>query len=216
MCYLFKITKTAEQLEQNFNAVFKASEDFRPTVFNGFDFKQTPVITNIAPKTIDMFHWGLLPEWAKDKTFRKNTLNAKIESIKEKPSFRSVVDNRCIILIDGFFEWQWLDENGKQKQKYEMTLPNDEVFSLAGLYNVWKDIKTGETLKTYTILTTAANEQMAVIHNSKKRMPVILPAGYETQWLQNGHLPKESMKLKTKKIGLIKNKSETTQIKLLF
>jgi putative SOS response-associated peptidase YedK len=62
-----------------------------------------------------LYSWGLIPNWAKDDSIRKNTLNAKIETIHEKPSFRDVIQHRCLVLIDGFYEWKWLDEKGKHK-----------------------------------------------------------------------------------------------------
>lgn len=87
------------------------------------------------------------------------------------------------MLADGFYEWQWLDEKGKQKQKYELVLPGEEAFAFAGLYSDWANPATGETLHTFTILTTAANELLSKIHNSKKRMPVVLSAEGEAAWL---------------------------------
>ena len=111
-------------------------------------------------------------------------MNAKIETINEKPSFRQSVNNRCLILVDGFYEWQWLDEKGKKKQRYLLALPKDELFCLAGIWNIWVDKSTGEIINTYTILTTEANELMAKIHNSKKRMPVIVNKENEENWLK--------------------------------
>jgi putative SOS response-associated peptidase YedK len=128
-------------------------------------------------------HWGLLPHWAKDKEIRKNTLNARIETIAEKPSFRQVVHQRCLVLVDGFYEWQWLDPAGKLKQKYEIGLPNHEAFALGGLWSQWTDKETGELLTTYAILTTEAKGLMAEIHNSKHRMPLIIAPGQENAWL---------------------------------
>jgi putative SOS response-associated peptidase YedK len=96
-----------------------------------------------------MFHWGLIPAWAKDNSIRKNTLNAKIETISEKPSYRNSANNSCLILTDGFYEWQWLDDKGKNKQKYLFTLPNNETFEFAGLWNEWVDKSKGEIFKTY-------------------------------------------------------------------
>src|SRR5690606_30645533 len=161
---------------------------FQPSVYNAFQFPATPVITNATPDLIQLYHWGLIPFWAKDDGIKKNTLNAKMETIHEKPSFRNVVNNRCLVLADGFYEWQWLDEKGKQKQKYELTLPNHEAFAFAGLWSEWTDKTTGELRYTYTILTTEANPLMSRIHNTKKRMPVIVAPDHERDWLQGGEL----------------------------
>ncbi len=200
MCYNIKQTKSAKQLAQHCNVDFKKGENYIPSDVNGFEFKQTPIITNAVPANIQLYNWGLIPDWANDVTIRKNTLNAKIETIDEKPSYKGVVNNRCIVLVDGFYEWQWLDKNGKRKQKYEITLPDDVAFGLAGLFNIWNNNLTGETIETFTILTTDANEQMAEIHNSKKRMPIVIPSGFEGDWFHKGKVPVEKVLFKTKKL----------------
>ena len=185
MCFHSKQSKSAQALKNRFNATFEKEKNFSPALaINGFTFPATPVITNAAPTKIQLFNWGLLPSWATDIAYRKNTLNAKIETIKEKPSFRQSVNNRCLIPVDGFYEWQWLDEKGKKKQKYLLALPKDELFCLAGIWNIWVDKSTGEIINTYAILTTEANELMAKIHNSKKRMPVIVNKENEGNWLK--------------------------------
>ncbi|HPQ07845.1 MAG TPA: SOS response-associated peptidase [Bacteroidia bacterium] len=184
MCYNTRITKPAEELEKRFNATFENKDQLQiPSVFNAFTFPQTPVITNNHIDKIQLFNWGLIPPWAKDITIRKNTLNARVETIHEKPSFKGVLNNRCLVIADGFYEWQWLDDKGKQKQKYELVLPDEELFGFAGLWNEWVDKETGEIINTYTILTTQANELMSKIHNTKKRMPVIIKKGFEKDWL---------------------------------
>jgi len=122
-------------------------------------------------------------------------LNARIETIYEKPSFKDVINNRCLVLADGFYEWQWLDEKGKQKQKYELTLPHNELFAFAGLYSEWTNKTTGEIQNTYTLLTTAANEQMSKIHNTKKRMPILVAADSELAWLNGQELQMQNHKL---------------------
>jgi putative SOS response-associated peptidase YedK len=96
------------------------------------------------------------------------------ETLSEKPSFKSSLNNRCLIYADGFYEWQWLDPKGKNKQKYLLTLPANEHFAFTGLWNQWTEKSTGETLKAFTIITTEANALMSEIHNSKKRMPAIV------------------------------------------
>lgn len=188
MCFYTKQTKTATELKNRFKANFKQEHEYQPFgMVSGFAHPRVPVITHAAPHDIQLFTWGLLPSWAKDRSLQKNTLNARIETIAEKPSFRGYVNNRCLVLIDGFFEWQWLDEKGKQKQKYELSMQGHEAFALAGLWNEWIDKETGEVVPTFTILTTEATGIMAEIHNSKKRMPVMLPAEQEQTWIERGH-----------------------------
>lgn len=186
MCFHSKQSKSAQELQNRFNAKFDNEALFTPNIYNGFQHPKTPVITDKKPDTIQFYNWGLIPFWAKDDSMRKNTLNARIETIHEKAPFRNSVNNRCLILADGFYEWQWLDEKGKQKQKYELALPGNELFAFAGIYSEWTDKSTGEIVNTYTILTTEANELMSKIHNTKKRMPVIVAADNELSWL-NGH-----------------------------
>jgi putative SOS response-associated peptidase YedK len=195
MCFHSKQSKSAQELKHRFKAKFENEALFQPNVYNGFQFPKTPVITNKQKDIIKFFQWGLIPFWAKDDSIKKNTLNARIETINEKPAFRNSVNNRCLILADGFFEWQWLDEKGKQKQKYILTLPNEEAFAFAGLFNEWTDKQTGEIINTYTILTTEANELMSKIHNTKKRMPVIVSADNEQAWLQGQNLTMQNERL---------------------
>ncbi len=186
MCFHFKQSKQALELKTRFNAKIDKIESFKSSDhYNAFTFPKTPVITNGNPELIDNLQWGLIPKWAKDDNIKKYTLNARIETITEKPSFRGSVNNRCLVIVDGYYEWQWLDSKGKNKQKYLISLPNDELFSFAGLWENWVNKQTGETCKTYTIITTDANEQIAEIHNSKKRMPVVLTPEHETNWLNN-------------------------------
>lgn len=185
MCFHSKQSKTAVKVENRFNAK-RERPDLIITSdnFNGFTFPKTPVITNLDKTVIKNYQWGLIPSWAKDDSIKAYTLNAKIETINEKPSFKNCVKNRCLVIVDGFYEWQWLDPKGKKKQKYLITKPKEELFSLGGIWSEWTDKTTGEIIKSYSIVTTEANELMAEIHNNKKRMPVILEPEQEENWLK--------------------------------
>ncbi len=183
MCFHSKQSKSAQELKHRFKAKFTDEVLFTPSDYNGFTYPKTPVITNINPENIELYSWGLLPHWAKDLNARSYTLNARIETIHEKPSFKYSLTQRCLILVDGFYEWQWLDSAGKKKQKYLITMPNQEAFAFAGLYNIWVDQSTGELFNTYTILTTEAKGIMREVHNHGLRMPVILSANQERDWL---------------------------------
>lgn len=185
MCYTIKQTANERLLEGRFRARVKYPPQLEQIEkSSGFAFPLVPIITNKETESIQLFHWGLIPHWAKDKEIRKNTLNARIETIEEKPSFRSYTKNRCLVLIDGFYEYQWQDPKGKVKKLFLMTMPDGEPFALGGLYSVWTDTTTGELIPSFTILTMEANEQMAVIHNTKKRMPLILTKENEMDWLE--------------------------------
>jgi putative SOS response-associated peptidase YedK len=202
MCFFSRLTLTTAELKKRFKAELDSSEKYLPTEeYNGFLYPKTPVITNQNPDKIQMYNWGLMPSWAKDPDFRKNTLNARIESIHEKPSFKPYQKNRCLILVDGFYEWQWLDGLGKKKQKYLITLENKEAFAFAGLWNEWTDVSTGEITGTYTIITRQANELMSVIHNSKQRMPFILTPENESIWLSGEKTDFEDVSLIASPLG---------------
>ncbi|NCB67426.1 MAG: SOS response-associated peptidase [Bacteroidia bacterium] len=191
MCYAIsinepKLEKLAERIGKASRATIEinfSEELYRPYHFvSGFTFPDFPVA--IEDK-MELFKWGLIPAWVKDEKsandLRSNTLNAKSETIFDKPSFRkAITTQRCIIPINGFIEWQTLD---KEKQPYFIK-PNDEsLFLLGGLYDKWINPETGEFLNTFSIITTEANPLMAEIHNSKKRMPLILDDKNIDTWL---------------------------------
>lgn len=126
-----------------------------------------------------MLHWGLIPSWAKDKKIGARLINARAETVAEKPAFRSAFrKQRCLVLADGFYEWQQ-QENHKQKQPFYFRFQDGRPFAFAGLWEHWEDAN-GDELESCTLLTTQANELMRPIHN---RMPVILdPKDYDL-WL---------------------------------
>jgi putative SOS response-associated peptidase YedK len=184
MCFHSKQTKLALEVENRFNAKIEKTELFQSQEnINGFNFGKNPIITDEKPNIIQHYNWGLIPSWAKDDEIKKMTLNARIETIDEKPSFRNSINKRCLVIANGFYEWQWLDSKGKNKIKYEIGIGNDDLFAFAGLYSQWVNTITGEIKDTYTIVTTQANELMAEIHNTKKRMPIILKPQDENKWL---------------------------------
>lgn len=183
MCFHFKQTSDAQKLKNRFKVKQLPLMPLKSSNFNGFQHPNTPVINHINKESIQLYKWGLIPAWAADEKISEFTLNAKIETLHEKPSFKSNIEKRCLILADGFTEWQWLDAKGKRKRKFEITLSNQEPFAFAGLWSEWVNKQTGEIINSYTIVTTAANSLMAEVHNSKKRMPVILTPQNENDWL---------------------------------
>lgn len=189
MCFFSRLTLTVSQLKVRYKAEPEDMDNYMPSEeYNGFTFPATPVITNNSPEKIQLYNWGLMPSWAKDESFRKNTLNARIETLHEKPSFRPYLQNHCLILADGFYEWQWLDPKGTRKQKYLITTGDRQPFAFAGLWNTWTDRSTGIILNTYAIITKPANELMAEIHNTKQRMPFILSQENEKSWLEGKNI----------------------------
>jgi putative SOS response-associated peptidase YedK len=130
-------------------------------------------------RRLDMLRWGLVPYWAKDVKIGHSLINAKCETVAEKPAFRDAFkERRCIIPADGFYEWRKLDT--KTKQPYAIVMKDRSVFGFAGLWERWKNRATGETIQSCSIVTTTANEVCAPIHD---RMPVILPRENYARWL---------------------------------
>ena len=134
------------------------------------------ILADGSPR-LEALRWGLIPRWAKDEKIGSRMINARAETIGEKPVFRGLLrDHRCVVLADGFYEWAG---DGKAKQPYFIHLKHGEPFTFAGLWSAWKNTK-GEELKTCTLITCAPNELMEQIHN---RMPVILDAESRDEWL---------------------------------
>lgn len=122
-------------------------------------------------------------------------MNARSDTVFDKPSFRNAIrERRCLVPADGFYEWR---EVGGKKYPYYIYLKSKEIFSFAGIWEEWTDRSTGEIWRTFSILTTDANPLMEEIHNTKKRMPVILPREGEREWLRNG-LSREEIVVLTK------------------
>ena len=194
MCYTIEINLTREQLEKRYKAQFDSNAPFKKRqAVSAFTLPQLPIICEDNPEEIKLVTWGLIPFWTEDEDsaeqVRMKTFNAKSETLAEKPSFRHTLKNqKCLVLINGFYEWQ---DRGKEKIPHYISLKDIESFALAGLYDDWTNKKTGEMLRTFTVITSKANELMEQIHNSKKRMPVILEPNYEFDWLK---APEEKVK----------------------
>ncbi len=129
---------------------------------------------------LDRFHWGLVPFWAKDISIGNRMINARAETVAEKPSFRSAFKKRrCLILADGFYEWH--GEKGK-KQPVFITLPDNKPFAFAGLWETWDDKgKSDSVYRSCTIITTAASESIRQIHH---RMPAVLKPEIYENWIE--------------------------------
>ena len=140
-----------------------------------------------ARRELAMVRWGLIPFWAKDASIATKTINARAETVAEKPAFRAAFRHRrCLIVADGFYEWQ---ATGGRKQPHYITLGGDEVFAFAGLWERWGD-SAGESIESCTIIVTVAAASLSAIHD---RMPVILRAGAFEAWL-DPNLPPERAK----------------------
>ncbi|MEI7581800.1 SOS response-associated peptidase [Runella sp.] len=191
MCFHNSLTATVEEVEKRFGIKKEPKTvEYEPVYHgNGFEFPTWPVITAQAPNSLQFYKWGLIPRWAKSleeaNELRTGTLNAKVETLDEKPSFKYALQNsqRCLIPSTGFFEWQTV---GKQKYPYFIHLRNQPLFAMAGIWESWQNpAYTDDIWHTFSIITTEANPLMARIHNTKQRMPLILVPGTEILWLQN-------------------------------
>ncbi len=130
----------------------------------------------------EMLRWGLVPPWAKSSDTGLKMINARAETASERPAYRGAVDRfRCLVLADGFYEWR-RDPAGGPKQAFWITRTGGGLFAFAGLWSTWRrdGVDGAVSLRTCTIVTTAANAAVAPLHD---RMPVILPRGAETSWL---------------------------------
>lgn len=160
---------------------------------NAFTHPLYPIAT--GDNELQAFHWGLVPFWVKSeeqaKEIENMTINAKADTVFEKPSFRhSIMSKRCIVPSTGFFEWR---HEGKDKIPYFIQVKNEDIFSMAGIFDVWNNPQTGEIYHSFSIITSEANSLMEYIHNTKKRMPVILSSEDEQRWI-DPDLNKEGIK----------------------
>jgi putative SOS response-associated peptidase YedK len=143
------------------------------------------VLSGGEGRRADYLHWGLIPGWAKERPKSAPLINARAETVAEKPSFRAAFQaRRCLILADGFYEWR--AESGGGKTPFYIHLEGRPLFAMAGLYEDWRDPSTGQSIRSCAIITTAANALMAPLHH---RMPVILPPAAYADWLAPGPGP---------------------------
>ena len=154
--------------------------------FNIAPGNEMPVIVNDDvhgdKKNLVMMKWGLVPHWTRDIRSAKRSINARAESLAEKPSFAGLLKKRrCLVPASGFFEWK---KEGTKKIPYYINLPKSPLFAFAGLYDQWND-PAGNPLLTYTIITVEPNELVAEVHN---RMPSILSGENEDLWLSKNPL----------------------------
>ncbi len=177
MCGRFTLTVDPAELQDAFTD-FTFPVQFSPR-FNIAPTQPILAIPNDAKNTADFFVWGLIPSWAKDPSIGQRLINARAETLGEKPSFRGGFKyKRCLILADGFYEWQ-AQVGAKTKLPHFIHLKDRQPFAFAGLWDEWH-APDGGSLRSATIITTEPNELMMKLHN---RMPVILdPANY-SEWL---------------------------------
>jgi putative SOS response-associated peptidase YedK len=180
MCGRFTLTVDPEQLADIFPWVV-ISPGISPR-YNIAPTQPVAVIPNNDEPRLDFFRWGLVPSWAKDLAIGNRMINARAETLNEKPSFRTALKRRrCLILADGFYEWK-VSGAAKPKTPVYIRLKTGKVFAFAGLWDIWI-APDGPALHSCAIITTQPNSLVSTIHN---RMPVILPEEAYLEWLKPG------------------------------
>jgi putative SOS response-associated peptidase YedK len=184
MCGRFVSSSTAEQIGEYFDAA-TAAESL------GLNFNVAPthdiygvVADASSERRVDVFHWGLVPSWAKERKIGQRMINARSETLAEKPAFKGLfAKHRCIIPMNGFYEWK---AGEKPKQPVFVHRADGEPLAVAGLWAAWRDpdVESDDAwLHSATIITTSANTTMEPVHD---RMPVILPRNEWDRWLDPG------------------------------
>ncbi len=177
MCGRYTLTADANELAAYFG--LDTVPELTPR-FNIAPTNQVPVVRTMPGigRRMDMVRWGLVPSWAKDARIGNRLINARADTVAEKPAFRSALrQRRCLIPADGFYEWR---QEESQKQPYWIGFEGRAIFAFAGLWEHWQDRATGERIDSCAIITTDANQIVSAIHG---RMPVILPEQHYDAWL---------------------------------
>lgn len=194
MCGRFSLAISKERISKKYQV------DTPSEVFSNYNISPTQsayVITNDNPEALARLQWGLIPHWSKDAKVGHNLINARRETIAGKPSFRIPIrKRRCLVLADGFYEWR---KEGRQRIPYRITRREDPLMTFAGLWDIWQDA-SGELVRTFAIVTTPPNAEMADIHD---RMPVILEGEEARAWLEDISLERTLNLLQTPPDGLL-------------
>lgn len=182
MCGRFTLRTPSAQLARHFH--LPEISGFDPPLEPRFNIAPSQKVVAIRAaggggREMVMLRWGLVPSWAEDPGIGNRLINARADSVHQKPSFRTAFRRRrCLVAADGFYEWQ---STAGQKQPYHFSLGNQRVFGFAGLWEAWE--RNGQAIESCTLITTEANETVAPVHN---RMPVILAETDYDTWLDPG------------------------------
>jgi len=206
VCFTIEIHLTRRAIEDRFKVDGSALYDFDFNYFyRAFSNPLIPVIAQEDSSRVQLMQWGLIPAWSRDRKeaerIRKGTYNARSETLHEKPSFKEPLNRgRCLIIAGGFFEWQHINQ---VKIPWYISLDQGRAFAFAGLCDTWRDPLSGEISKSCSLITTKANPLMEKIHNTKKRMPVILRKELENDWISG-----EPSLLKRKQLLQVNNHTD--------
>ena len=178
MCGRYSQVYSFEQLEQQLQIPLSSAVSI-PANYNVAPTQEAMVLTNDEPNMLQPLRWGLIPHWSRDSKQGARLINARREGIATKPSFRIPIrQRRCLVFADSFYEWR---RSGQQKLPYRILRTNDELLVMAGIWDIWE--KDGQSVRTFSIVTTEPNAEMEGIHN---RMPVLLlNVDMQQRWLQD-------------------------------
>lgn len=192
MCGRYALSASAQDIFLQFDVQGK------PEVFLPSDWNISPTKNVFIIKADDHYglkrelataSWGLIPSWSKDASHQASTINARAESVAEKPSFRAAFKSRrCLVPANGYFEWATEVGNFKHKQPFYISNQDGSLLSMAGLYEDWANPQTGEVLTTFSIITRESVGEISKVHH---RMPVLLPNDLWAKWLSADSLSKE-------------------------
>lgn len=176
MCGRAKLPDDVSEIKLDLAIDFDESRDYRPTWNAAPTAKLPVVISNQGKRTLTLMRWGLVPSWANDIKIGYSTFNARAEGLDTRPAFRGAwnAGRRCLVIADGYYEWRATD-----KQPFAVALGNRGPMTFAGLWDLWT-APDGQPLKSFTIVTTQANEYLRALHG---RMPVLLGPHDWAPWL---------------------------------
>ena len=177
MCGRYSLIADIGELQERFD--FAGSELTHAPRYNVAPTQMALTVTNGNGRSGSYMRWGLIPSWAKSASVGNRMINARAETVAERPSFRTAFQRRrCLVLADGFYEWQG---KGSNRRPMRIVMASGEPFAFAGLWDAWRD-QMGEVVRSCTIIITSANELLSPIHD---RMPAILPRELESLWLDH-------------------------------
>ena len=186
MCGRFTLKTDPETLTETFPGFTTPAADELVPRYNIAPSQGVAVVPNNGENSVEFFRWGLIPSWAKDPKIGNRMINARAETLAEKPSFRTPYKRRrCLILTDGFYEWK-AEQGSKTKTPFYIRLKSEKPFAFAGLWERWSPNIDDDPLLSCTIITTSPNSLMETIH---RRMPVILEPDAYDQWLDPSEQP---------------------------
>lgn len=188
MCGRAKLPDDVSEIKLDLKIEWDEIGDYRPR-WNAAPTSKLPVVVSRqGERILTLMRWGLIPSWAKDTKIGYSTFNARAEAVENRPAFRAAwrEGRRCLVIADGYYEWRDAD-----KQPFAVALGNRGPMTFAGLWEAWQ-APDGTSLKSFTIITTAANELLQPLH---ERMPVLLPPDRWPCWL--GETPANNSELKT-------------------